>query len=204
MNLSIEPLSTQHFGGTRLALAPAKVPKCLAREDFGDNPWPTCATPPEHRSSEHTMATAKSIDTGDYKLFPSPRNVHRVVFEHQVFVPYPYALIVMDEFYFKGATACFPPAASATGRWGQVATFELASDVDIFNRKFTPIEPALLQREPVALRLGALAHHVQCALHGGRAGHERLAAPAGCWRSAASLACEPSMPEWFDSSTSMR
>jgi hypothetical protein len=38
MNLSIEPLSTQHFGGTRLALAPAKVPKCLAREDFGDNP----------------------------------------------------------------------------------------------------------------------------------------------------------------------
>ena len=35
------------------------------------------------------MATAKSIDTNDYKLFPSPRNVHRVIFEHQVFVPYP-------------------------------------------------------------------------------------------------------------------
>ena len=32
------------------------------------------------------MATAKSIDTNDYKLFPSPRNVHRVIFEHQVFV----------------------------------------------------------------------------------------------------------------------
>lgn len=37
MNLSIEPLSTRHFRGTRRALAPAKVPKCLAREDFGDN-----------------------------------------------------------------------------------------------------------------------------------------------------------------------
>lgn len=110
----------------------------MAREDFGENPWPTCATPPEHRSSEHAMATAKSIDTGDYKLFPSPRNVHRIIFEHQVFVPYPYALIVMDEFYFKGRYSLFSACRLSDGKMGQVATFELASDVDIFNKKFTP------------------------------------------------------------------
>lgn len=66
------------------------------------------------------MATAKSIDTLDYKLFPSPRNVHRIVFEHQVFVPYPYALIVMDEFYFKGRyslfSACRTTASSCCSR----------------------------------------------------------------------------------------
>ena len=84
------------------------------------------------------MATAKSIDTGDYKLFPSPRNVHRVIFEHQVFVPYPYALIVMEEFYFKGRYSLFAACRLSDGKMGQVATFELASDVDIFNKKFTP------------------------------------------------------------------
>jgi hypothetical protein len=84
------------------------------------------------------MATAKSIDTTEYKLFPSPRNVHRIVFEHQVFVPYPYALIVMDEFYFKGRYSLFSACRLSDGKMGQVATFELASDVEIFNRKFTP------------------------------------------------------------------
>jgi hypothetical protein len=38
MNLSIEPLSTRHFEGLRLALAAAKVPEYLARNGFGDNP----------------------------------------------------------------------------------------------------------------------------------------------------------------------
>ena len=37
--------------------------------------------------------TGKTITTAQYKLFPSPRNVHREIFTHQVFVPYPYALI---------------------------------------------------------------------------------------------------------------
>ena len=37
--------------------------------------------------------TGKTITTAQYKLFPSPRNVHREIFPHQVFVPYPYALI---------------------------------------------------------------------------------------------------------------
>ena len=38
MNLSIEPLSTRHPEGLRLALAAAKVPEYLARNGFGDNP----------------------------------------------------------------------------------------------------------------------------------------------------------------------
>jgi len=41
------------------------------------------------------MAT-QTIDIPGYKLFPSPRNRHRDVFDVQVFVPYPYALIVLD------------------------------------------------------------------------------------------------------------
>ena len=84
------------------------------------------------------MATAQGIDTGEYKLFPSPRNQHRIVFTHQVFVPYPYALIVMDEFYFKGRYSLFSACRLSDGKMGQVATFELASDVEIFNKKFTP------------------------------------------------------------------
>jgi hypothetical protein len=84
------------------------------------------------------MATAKSIDTLEYKLFPSPRNVHRIVFEHQVFVPYPYALVVMDEFYFKGRYSLFSACRLSDGKMGQVATFEDASDVAIFNTKFVP------------------------------------------------------------------
>jgi len=34
-----------------------------------------------------TMA-AQSITTEHYKLFPSPRNRHRTIFLHQVFVPH--------------------------------------------------------------------------------------------------------------------
>jgi len=84
------------------------------------------------------MATAKSIDTSDYKLFPSPRNVHRVIFEHQVFVPHPYALIVMEDFYFKGRYSLFAACRLSDAKMGQVATFEEASDLAIFNAKFVP------------------------------------------------------------------
>ncbi|WP_432728252.1 hypothetical protein [Variovorax sp. W6] len=84
------------------------------------------------------MATAQAIDTGEYKLFPSPRNVHRIVFEHQVFVPHPYALIVMNEFGFKGRYSLFSACRMSDGKMGQVATFELEPDVAIFNAKFTP------------------------------------------------------------------
>jgi hypothetical protein len=84
------------------------------------------------------MATAQGIDTGEYKLFPSPRNIHRIVFAHQVFVPYPYALIVMDEFGFKGRHSLFAACRLKDGKMGQVASFELEADVGIFNRKFVP------------------------------------------------------------------
>ncbi|MFM2035730.1 MAG: hypothetical protein RL459_995, partial [Pseudomonadota bacterium] len=44
----------------------------------------------------------KTIETAHYKLFPSPRNQYKVLFEHEVFVPYPYALIDLPSFYLKG------------------------------------------------------------------------------------------------------
>lgn len=84
------------------------------------------------------MATAQAIDTGEYKLFPSPRNRHRIVFAHQVFVPYPYALIVMDEFGFQGRYSLFAAHRLKDGKNGQVASFELEADVEVFNRKFVP------------------------------------------------------------------
>ena len=53
------------------------------------------------------MATAQSITTDHYKLFPSPRNLHRLIFEHEVFVPHPYMLIDMDSYYLKGKFSLF-------------------------------------------------------------------------------------------------
>jgi len=49
----------------------------------------------------------KTITTAQYKLFPSPRNVHREIFMHQVFVPYPYALIDLPSFDFKGKSSLY-------------------------------------------------------------------------------------------------
>ena len=48
------------------------------------------------------MATEKSITTGSYKLFPSPRNRHRAIFLNEVFVPHPYMLIDLECYNFKG------------------------------------------------------------------------------------------------------
>lgn len=84
------------------------------------------------------MATAKSFDTANYKLFPSPRNVHRVVFEHQVFVPYPYMLIDLDSYYFKGKFSLFAACRLSDGKMGQVVTLELAADEEKFKSKFVP------------------------------------------------------------------
>lgn len=84
------------------------------------------------------MATARSIDTGEYKLFPSPRNLHRVVFEHQVFVPYPYMLIEMESYYLKGRYSLFAACRMSDGKMGQLATFELAEDETKFKSKFVP------------------------------------------------------------------
>jgi hypothetical protein len=78
------------------------------------------------------------ITTPRYKLFPSPRNVHRVVFEHEVFVPYPYALIDLASFNLKGRYSLFAAHRLADAKSGQLVTFELEADVAKFNAKFTP------------------------------------------------------------------
>lgn len=83
------------------------------------------------------MAT-QTLDIPGYKLFPSPRNRHREVFEVQVFVPYPYALIVLEDFHLQGKATLFAACRSGDGKMGQLVSFELDQDRDKFNRLFTP------------------------------------------------------------------
>ncbi|HSV57987.1 MAG TPA: hypothetical protein VLJ19_03745 [Variovorax sp.] len=84
------------------------------------------------------MAIARSFDTADYKLFPSPRNVHRVVFEHQVFVPHPYALIDLPSYDLKGRYSLFAACRLSDGKMGQLVTTEEADDAVKFKAKFVP------------------------------------------------------------------
>lgn len=84
------------------------------------------------------MATAQGITTDDYKLFPSPRNRHRTVFLHQVFVPYPYMLIDMDSYYFKGKFSLFAACRLSDTKMGQLVTLELPDDEAKFNKLFVP------------------------------------------------------------------
>lgn len=83
------------------------------------------------------MAT-QTITTDRYKLFPSPRNLHRAVFEHEVFVPYPYAIIDLPSFDLKGKHSLFAACRLADMKMGQVVTFELAADMQRFETRFTP------------------------------------------------------------------
>ena len=83
------------------------------------------------------MAT-QTISTDTYKLFPSPRNVHREIFLYEVFVPYPYALIDMPSFYLKGKYSLFAAYRLSDKKMGQLVTFEIEADVAIFNAKFVP------------------------------------------------------------------
>jgi hypothetical protein len=84
------------------------------------------------------MASAQSITTDDYKLFPSPRNRHRVVFEHQVFVGHPYMLIDLDSYGLKGRFALFAACRLSDGKMGQLVTMEAADDAARFERLFVP------------------------------------------------------------------
>lgn len=79
-----------------------------------------------------------TITTGVYKLFPSPRNAHRVVFEHEVFVPHPYALIDLPSFHLKGRYSLFAAHRLADRKNGQLVTFEEAGDAAKFERLFVP------------------------------------------------------------------
>ncbi|MEY4756853.1 MAG: hypothetical protein RJA34_1751 [Pseudomonadota bacterium] len=80
----------------------------------------------------------KTIETAHYKLFPSPRNQHKVLFEHEVFVPYPYALIDLPSFYLKGKYSLFAACRLADGKMGQLVTFEISADVQKFQAQFVP------------------------------------------------------------------
>ena len=77
-----------------------------------------------------------TITTDEYKLFPSPRNVHREVFLHEVFVPHPYALIDLPAFNLKGKYSLFAAHRLADRKNGQLVTFELEADAAKFTAKF--------------------------------------------------------------------
>jgi hypothetical protein len=95
---------------------------------------------PSRQTSRITnrMATAQSITTDDYKLFPSPRNLHRLIFEHEVFVPYPYMLIDMESYYLKGKFSLFAACRLKDNKMGQLVTLELPEDEVKFKLKFVP------------------------------------------------------------------
>lgn len=79
-----------------------------------------------------------TITTGSYKLFPSPRNRHREIFLHEVFVPHPYALIDLPSFNLKGKYSLFAAYRLSDKKMGQLVTFELEADAATFNAKFVP------------------------------------------------------------------
>lgn len=84
------------------------------------------------------MATAKSITTDDYKLFPSPRNRHREVFPQQVFLPYPYMLVDLESYDFKGKYSLFAAYRLSDEKMGQLVTLELPEDELRFKTRFVP------------------------------------------------------------------
>ena len=79
-----------------------------------------------------------TITTAEYKLFPSPRNRHREVFLHEVFVPHPYAIIDLPSFNLKGKHSLFAAYRLKDGKNGQLVTFELPADAAEFTAKFKP------------------------------------------------------------------
>ena len=84
------------------------------------------------------MALARSITTAHYKLFPSPRNRYREIFEHEVFVPYPYMLIDLESYNFKGKYSLFAAYRLADQKMGQLVTMDLPEDELRFSTKFVP------------------------------------------------------------------
>lgn len=84
------------------------------------------------------MATSQTITTEHYKLFPSPRNRHRTIFLYEVFVPYPYMLIDLDSYNFKGKYSLFAACRLADNKMGQMVTLELPEDEVKFKARFVP------------------------------------------------------------------
>ena len=84
------------------------------------------------------MATAQSITTDDYKLFPSPRNRHRTIFLYQVFVPYPYMLIDLESYHLQGKYSLFAACRLSDNKMGHLVTLELPDDESRFKARFVP------------------------------------------------------------------
>ena len=63
------------------------------------------------------MAT-QTITTDLYQLYPSPRNTQRTVFAHQLFLPYPYALIHLPDYDLEGSATLFAACGWPTRKWG--------------------------------------------------------------------------------------
>ena len=93
---------------------------------------------PYNEQHPSIMATARSITTDSYKLFPSPRNRHRAIFLHEVFVPYPYMLIDLDSYNFKGKYSLFAACRLSDQKMGQLVTLELPEDEVKFKVRFVP------------------------------------------------------------------
>ena len=79
-----------------------------------------------------------TINTGIYKLFPSPRNRDRTVFENEVFVPHMYAIVDPPSYDPQGKWSLFAAHRLADGKNGQLVTFELAADAARFTTRFVP------------------------------------------------------------------
>ncbi|MBC5781512.1 hypothetical protein H8N03_01065 [Ramlibacter sp. USB13] len=79
-----------------------------------------------------------TITTELYKLYPSPRNRHREVFLHQVFVPHPYALVDPPSYDPQGRWTLFAAHRLEDGKNGQLVTFELEEDAAKFSSRFVP------------------------------------------------------------------
>ncbi len=84
------------------------------------------------------MASAQGITTDRYKLFPSPRNRHRTIFLHEVFLPYPYMLIDLESYNLKGKFSLFAACRLSDMKMGQLVTLETAEDQVKFRAAFVP------------------------------------------------------------------
>ncbi|CAN5172854.1 hypothetical protein BH10PSE16_BH10PSE16_07110 [soil metagenome] len=84
------------------------------------------------------MASAQSITTDNYKLFPSPRNRHQAIFRHEVFLPYPYMLIDLESYNFQGKYSLFAAYRRSDHKMGQLVTLDLPEDEARFKDRFVP------------------------------------------------------------------
>ncbi len=82
--------------------------------------------------------TSKTINAHGCLLYPDPRNVHRIVFEHYVFVPHLYAIIDIPAMDLAGKTSVYAACRDTDKKMGQMVTFELEEDVARFEKRFTP------------------------------------------------------------------